>query len=914
MALRHRLAALWRNLTQGDRVERELDDELRATLGMLEDENVRAGMGPDQARRAAAIQLGGIENVKARVRDVHHGAFIETLVQDLRYAARALRRSPLFTATATLSLALGIGASTSIFTVMNALLLRAAPGVADPAGLVDLVRRARDSGPGIAEISVPALRDIRERSTTLEAVYGYRLQPSAVSLRLGDAAAEAAFASLITSNFFTALGVQPVAGRLPGPSDSEAPDGSPVIALSHAFWTRRFQRDPSIIGRAVRINGESLTVIGVVDDSFRGLSVVAPDLWIPISMTHTVMPHTDPRILDDRGMSLLTVGARLKPSASRAQASAELKAIGAALQREHASAEGFAPPRLSGVRDIASGGFVWSVEAASPIPYGLRTIVAGFLGLLMTLTSAVLLIACANLAGVLLARAVTRRREVAVRTAIGASRIRIMRQLLTETVLLFVLGGVAGLMLAQGMLALLVALLPAFSVQVNISTPLDGRVVAFALALSFVAALVSGLAPSLHASRTDVVTALKDETQGPGDRLRLRQGFVVAQIAFSIALLVVAGLLVRGFNTAVTVHPGFEPDNVEVAAIELSQAGYTSATGLVSAQRVMEAVRAQPGVESVSIGDRPPEPGGRSFGSVQVPGRPSLDARGFFNWTLVAPEFFKTVRIPILNGRDFTDGDRDGTEPVMILGEAAAKRLFGPDADAAGRYVTVQSSVRGPGGSQPAPMPVRIVGVVGDVRFGSQSVLAVYAPLAQRYAPALTLLVRRSRSEAALTTDIRQLVTALDPNVLVLSVGPLTAHGSGPVQTQLRIAAAVAASVALIGLWLASIGVYGVTAYTVSQRTREIGIRLSLGATGSDVAWLVLGQGMRLATLGSALGLLFAVGAGHLLARSRFGLPGFDATVLLSATLLFGVVCLVACAVPLARAFRINAMEALRYE
>ena len=411
-----------------------------------------------------------------------------------------------------------------------------------------------------------------------------------------------------------------------------------------------------------------------------------------------------------------------------------------------------------------------------------------------------------------------------------------------------------------------------------------------------------------------MVTALKDETQGPVDRLRLRQGFVVIQIAFSIALLVVAALLVRGFNSQVNVHHGFDPENVDVAAIELLQAGYTSATGLAFAQRVLEAVRSQPGVESVSLGDRPPEPGGRSFGSVQVPGGPPLDGRGFFNWTLVAPEYFKTVRIPLLKGRDFTGGDRDGTEPVMILGEAAAKRLFGPEADAVGRYVTVQSTLRGPGGSQPASIPAQIVGVVGDVRFGNEPPLAVYAPLGQRYPRALTLLVRRSRSEATLTTDIRQLVAALDPNVLVLSVGPLAAHGSGPVQTQLRIAAAVAASVALIGLGLASIGVYGVTAYTVSQRTREIGIRLSLGATGSDVAWLVMGQAMRLVTLGSALGLLFALGAGRLLARSRFGLPGFDATVLMSATVPLGLVCLVACAVPLARTFRINAMEALRYE
>lgn len=270
---------------------------------------------------------------------------------------------------------------------------------------------------------------IRLRASTLDAVFGYVLEPSAVSLRLGDAAAEAVSASLVTSNFFTALGVTPAAGRLFGPSDTESRYESPVIALSRRFWTRRFQSDPTIIGKVVRINGASLMVVGVVHESFRGLSVVAPDIWVPIAMAETVMPDVGSGVLDDRGMPLLTVGARLQPDVSRAQASAEMAAIGAALQREHPSTEGFTAAQRPGLRDIPSDSFVWSVETASPIPYGVRTIVAGFLALLMALTSTVLLIASANLAGVLLARGVTRRKEVAIRTAIGASRMRIMRQL-----------------------------------------------------------------------------------------------------------------------------------------------------------------------------------------------------------------------------------------------------------------------------------------------------------------------------------------------------------------------------------------------------------------------------------------------------------------------------------------------------
>jgi putative ABC transport system permease protein len=503
---------------------------------------------------------------------------------------------------------------------------------------------------------------------------------------------------------------------------------------------------------------------------------------------------------------------------------------------------------------------------------------------------------------------------MAVRTAVGAARVRLIRQLLTETLLLFAVGGVAGLVLAQGMLKLLVGLLPAFSVPVNLSMPLDGRVVAFALGLSFVSAVLSGVAPALHASRADVISALKDQAQGPTDRLRLRHAFVVAQIAFSILLVVVAALLVRAFDHEASVAHGFDPQDVDIAVVDLSQAGYTSATGPAFAQRLLESVRALPGVEAASLADHPPEPGGRTFGSVQVPGGPPLEGRAFFNWTLVTPHYFRTVRIPLLKGRDFTDADRASNEAVMILGETAAKRLFGPDGDAIGRYVTVQSTLIARDGARPSPTQVQVVGVVGDVQFGGTPPLQVYGPLAQRYVAGLTILARPRNSDANLVRNLRQVITAMDPNLPVLSIGSLAARGSGPVETQLRIGATVAASVALIGLWLAGIGVYGVTAYSVAQRTREIGIRLSLGATAREVVWLVLGRGVRVTALGSGIGLLLAVAAGRLLAQSRFGVPAFDPVALGTATFLLAVVCLVACSVPLRRATRINAMEALRYE
>ena len=913
MSLTSRLSAFWRNLLRRDRVEHALDDELRAMLDLLVDEKLRAGLQPDEARRAAAIEFGSVAAVKDQVRDVRHGAFLDTLFQDVRYAVRVLRRGRLFAATATFSLAIGIGATTSIFTVMNGLLLRAAAGVAEPGRLVDIVRMERDRGPGIEPISYPTLCDLRERATMLDAVYGYGLQLPAVSLRVGDGAAEPAFANLVTTNFFTALGVSATAGRLLEPTDSEAPDASPVVVLSHAFWTRRFQAKPSIIGEVVRINGRPLTVIGVAAASFRGLGVTAPDLWMPVSLVGLVMPDAGSRVLRERGMPLLLAGARLDPGISRQQASAEVAAIGAALQQEHPSTEARTAPRRPGFKDVDPGGFAWSVEAASPIPYGIRPLVAGFLGLLMALVSTVLAIACANLAGVLLSRAVTRRQEMAVRAALGGARARLIRQLFTETLLLFAIGGAAGLLVGRALLRLLAGLLPAYQVPVNLSAPLDERVVAFTLGLSFVAAMLSGLAPALHGSRADVVTALKADTQGPTDRLWLRQAFVVAQIAFSILLVVVAMLLVRGFDQQASIARGFEPKGVDIASFDLSQAGYTAATGPAFAKRLLDVVRALPDVQDASLADHPPEPGTRVFGSLSVPGMPEV-RNAHFTWTLVAPRYFRTVRTPVLKGRDFVDADLESVEPLMILGETAARRLFGPDADAVGRYVAVHSNLVSRDGGPSTPQPVRVIGVVGDVQFGRSAPLSVYLPLSYRYAPELTILARSRTPDDRRPAKLRQIVTALDPNLPVLKAEPLTSHASGPVETQLRIAAAVAASVALIGLWLAGVGVYGVTAYAVAQRTREIGIRLSLGATAAQMAWLVLQHGLRLVAIGSGIGLLLALLAGRLLAQGRFGLPAFDPAVLIGATVLFAMVCLIACLVPVRRATRINAVEALRYE
>ena len=458
MTIFHRLRSLWRNLLHRRRVERDLDDEVRAVFDLFVAEKTHAGMRPEEARRAAMLELGRVESVKDQVRDAKAGAFVDGLLQDSRYGVRVLRRNPIFTLTAALSLAIGIGATTTIFTVANALLLRASPGVAEPGRLVDIVPGVKGHF-GLIPVTHAIYLELRERITTLEGVYGYQLDPQALSLRIlqqgggqGTEAAERVFAGTVTRNYFDALGVPAAAGRVFREGDAETEAGA-LVVLSHHFWVRRFASDPAIVGRPVQINGQPFVVAGVAREGFRGMSVAAPDLWMPAPTT----------------TMQLMIGGRLKPGVSRAQAAAELAAVGRGLARDH-------PNRFFSELE-------WSLAFSSPLPALLRGVAAAFIGLLMALVSIVLVIACSNVAGVLLARATARRREIAVRVTLGAGRTRLVRQLLTETALLFVIGGMAGVALARGMTSLLLAALPAFPVPVNLSLPLDGRVLAFAAVL-----------------------------------------------------------------------------------------------------------------------------------------------------------------------------------------------------------------------------------------------------------------------------------------------------------------------------------------------------------------------------------------------------------------------------------------------
>ena len=905
-----RVRSFVRNVLSRDRVERDLDDELQAALDLLIDEELARGKSPADARRAALLTLGGIESVKVQVRDVRAGAWFDTVLGDIRYAARLLVRNPIFTLTAALSLAIGIGATTTIFTVANGLLLRSAVGVTDPGRLVDITRSKDRGGPGIDPISYPDYLEVRRRATTLDGVYGYQLELQPASLRVENTGAERVYPGVVTINYFEVLGVPAIVGRTFGSGDSEDAGSSPVVVLSHRFWARRFQSDPGVVGRTLYLNGYPFSVAGVAREGFLGMTVVAPDVWVPASMIAALNPESGGRLLATRGADWMMLGGRLKRGVSRAQASAEIAAIGAALAREFPVKYDFLPPGL-GPTDLS---FVWSAEPSSPIPSGLRVIVAGFLTLLMSIVAVVLVIACANLAGVLLARGVVRRREIAVRTAIGAGRGRVVRQLLTETTLLFALGGIAGLLLARALTSLLVSLLPAFPLPVNVSVPLDGRVVAFSLGISFVAALLCGLVPALHASKPEVVSALKDDAPAPTDRLRLRNTFVVAQVAFSVVLVITAAILVRDVDRVTSVDRGFDSRQVDVASVNLSMAGYTATTGSAFARQLIERVRVIPGVEAASLSDRQPDPGSMMMGGLTVDGVSPPQGQPYFypNWNVVDSQYFATLRIPLLAGRDFADADRVGSQPVAIIGESAAKRFF-PGKSAVGQVVHVHTGNLNVPGSPSSALVV--VGVARDVQITPNLAprLNLYVPMQQKYVSGLTILAR-TKGPTSAADDIRAVVTSMNPNLPVLIAQTLDSLGRGPVEAQLRVAATVAGSVGLIGLLLAAMGIYGVTAYTVARRTREIGIRLSLGAGRSAVVGMILRQGMTLVGIGLAIGLALSLGVGRMLAAQRFGITAPGAATFVAATMLFIVVALIACYAPLRRAIRIAAMDALRYE
>jgi putative ABC transport system permease protein len=812
---------------------------------------------------------------------------LDRLRLDVRYAARALARSPVFALVSVLSIAIGIGATTGIVTIANTLLLRPPPGVGHPGRLV-MLGRTQD-GHGFDTFSFPTFQEYSE-ARSLSGAAALDLEPKAVSL-MGPSGGEPIQVSPVSGNLFSVLEARPALGRFFTPDDDRVPAGNPVVVLSHKFWERRFGADSSIVGRPIVLNRSPFTVIGVARERFQGPFVVAADAWVPLAAaTHLGTPAT---IFSEHASVWLIGIARLAPDVGVSQAQVELSTIAARLARDYPD---------------ANGGHGVVVTPASLFPADMQGPIAGFIVLLLVVAGLVLVIASINVAGMLLARATVRRREIAVRLALGASRAQLVTQLVIESLLLFVAAGAAGVMLARWLVAGLLALVPRLPMQLTVDPRLDWRVLGFALVVSLATGLLAGIVPALQTTRPDLVPTLKSgDGSGAGRRrLRLRSGLLVTQIAFSMLLLMVAGLFARTLARARSIDPGFEPRDVFIASIDLGLSNYDADQGRRVAAAILERTRALPGVRSAALSAMLPlDGGGLGLGDIAVPGREPPDPRAGWraDWNVVTPGYFATLGIPLVRGRDFAAADRAGNSDVAILNESFASALF-PGEDPIGRSVTNEGR------------SVTVIGVARNAKYRSLGEAPrnfIYVTLGQRYFGRIHLLIKTASGAAAPGRAVRRIVAGIDPSLPILRQQTMPEQTATSLFPQ-RLALYVSGGLGVVALLLVLIGIYGVTAFGVAQRTREIGVRVALGAQRSQVLVLVLRHGLVLAAIGVALGSLAAFAATRLIRDLLYGVPPTDGVAFGSAGGLLALAALGASWFPARRAARLDPVIALRSE
>src|SRR5262245_60267976 len=816
---------------------------------------------------------------------------MQTFWLDLRYGARMLRRNPGFTLVAALTLGLGIGANTAIFSFVNSLFLRPM-AVTNPERVMRLY--AEDSrGRKFDVFSYPNYADLRDRSQTLQALAAHSYTDASVGLGAG---AEDTAGEVVTGGYFNLLGVNAALGRTLLPEDDLTPGANPVAVISHAFWQSRLGADKNAVGRKLYINGHPFTVVGVMPEGFKGTyHAFGADFWAPLIMQDQVRPRGSS--LDDRGWGWLGGTVRLKPGVTLAQAQAELDRLANQLRQEHPAEN----------RDVTA----FRLFPASALPEEFRQGASGMLKFFMAVVGLVLLAACANIAGLLLSRMTKRQLEVAVRQSLGATRGRLIRQLLTESLLLAFSGAVAGLIFAVWFANGLMTITPPDFVNFSPAQRLDARVLAFTLAVAVVAGVLCGLFPALRASRSNLVTALKDgglATSCGRHRSRLQQAFVVAQVAVSLTLLVVAGLLLRSLQTAAAFDPGFKTDNLLLARFDLRRHGYSQEQGQAFCRQLIERLKSLPGARGVTFATVVPLGTGRESGGYRIPGHvPPNGARAFsIANNNVWPGYFATMGIPILRGRDFDARDaQPGAGPVAVINETMARR-FWPNADAVGQSIQ-------PGGKSP---PMEIIGVARDIKYYSlaeEPQPYVYTSAAQLYTPYLTLSLRTAGDTKTLANALRKEIERLDPNVAIAKLTTFAELRQTPLFPS-RAMAIVSSLFGLLALLLAGVGIYGITSYTVGQRTREIGLRVALGAERSDIFRLIVGQGVVTALIGVCVGLVAALALTRLLSSQLFGVSARDPLTFAAVALLLTFVAMMACYFPARRAAKVDPMVALRTE
>jgi predicted permease len=811
------------------------------------------------------------------------------LAEDLRYSRRMLTKHIGFTIISVISLSVGIGATTTVFSVLNAALLRDLP-VRNPETLVS-VEKPQPNQTSLYSISYPDYLDYKARATVFSEILAWAEVPAGIEL--GDQP-EQSYGLLVSGNYFPVLVGRPALGRLITPDDDRISGAHPVTMLSYAFWQRRFGGDSSVVGKRIELNGLPFTVIGVAPHGFTSTyNVFAPAFYVPLTMQPQLTSRPD--ALTHRRSRGLKVTARLAPGVTREEAQAALSVIDGQIEREN-------PEKGQSSKRPGTG---IELRPIGEYPLDIQLALLGISALLMAVVGFVLIIACSNVAGMLLARATVRRREMAVRLALGATRGRLIRQLLTETLALFAIAATIGIALTFWLTRIVSSISLPAGIPFALEASIDWRVLAFTLLLAACTGIVFGLAPALEGARIDLQSAMKDiPMAGAFKRSRVRHAFVVVQIALSLVLLIGAGLLARAFQYAQTVYPGRDPETILVASVDPGTLGYGVTRARAFYQSLAERMSALPGVESFSMSRQLQIGFGYSTTSLIIKDRSSLGQQRI-EFASVGPGYFRTVGMRVVMGREFTAHDREPAASVVLITESTARRYW-PNESPLGRLVEW--------GDQTA----EIVGVVED---GPHRVVGetpppfVYGNFLQSQSNNVdvVVLLRYRGDQATMVAALRREVKALDPRMPVQAAATL----SSAVSTMMmpwRLGGQVAAGFGLLGLTLAALGIYGLIVYTVNQRTREIGVRVALGAEPGNIRRLFIGHGLRLAAWGVGIGLVISFAMTRALGAFLFGVSASDPLTYVGQSVVLVLVALAASYIPARRATLTDPLIALRHE